>query len=158
MTNEFCIIKVAKEIATIAHSGQVRRGTHEPYIVHPEAVAKAVELKGGTQEQIAAAWLHDVIEDSNYTAQDLLDAGLPVSVVDIVVELTDIYTKEAFPGKNRKERKKLEAERISKISDEAKLVKLCDIADNDKTIELLGGQFAKLWRSEKAELLEVLKK
>lgn len=56
------LIEKAKAFATKAHEGQTRWGG-EPYITHPEAVAKLVEEAGGDEKAIATAWLHDVLED-----------------------------------------------------------------------------------------------
>ncbi|UEM08567.1 HD domain-containing protein [Bradyrhizobium barranii subsp. barranii] len=53
----------AREFARERHSAQARRYTGEPYFVHLEEVARMIELAGRPEESIAAAWLHDVIED-----------------------------------------------------------------------------------------------
>jgi len=151
-------IELAKKVAIIAHSGQFRKGTHDPYVYHVFSVAERVRDLGGDDVSVAAAYLHDVIEDTFVTADDLLDIGIPKDVVDVVIELTDTFTHESFPLLKRSIRKQLEAYRLSKVSDRAKLVKICDIEDNDKTIEFVGGGFAKIWRSEKAILLQLLKK
>jgi (p)ppGpp synthase/HD superfamily hydrolase len=149
-------IELAKKIATIAHSGQFRKGTHDPYIFHPFAVADRVRARGGDDVAVAAAYLHDVIEDTPVTSDDLLSMGVSKDIVDAVLELTDVFTHESFPLLKRSIRKHLEAMRLSKVSDRAKLVKICDIEDNDETIELVGGGFAKVWRAEKAVLLQIL--
>lgn len=73
----------AVEIATLAHQGQVDKGGN-PYISHPLAVAAGVE---GTVLKIVAV-LHDVLEDSSYTADDLLAEGFPREVVEAVSILT----------------------------------------------------------------------
>ena len=75
----------AKEIATKAHTGQERWGG-EPYITHPEAVAKAVSHIGPEFE--ATAWLHDALEDTKTTDQQIFDAGIPGDVVNAVILLT----------------------------------------------------------------------
>lgn len=60
----------AAYVAMQAHTGQVdKQGA--PYIEHPRAVAEIVRRLGGTPEQIAAAWLHDVIEDCGFEAAQL---------------------------------------------------------------------------------------
>jgi len=80
-------ILLARVIAKAAHSGQVSKdGT--PYILHPEQVAKNVEAAGGDYEMIAAAWLHDVVEDTAITYEDLLEAGVDTDVVTLVMALT----------------------------------------------------------------------
>ena len=64
-------IRKAFDIAVEAHSSQ-RRKTGEPYIYHPIAVAKIVAYEIGLDtSSIVAALLHDVIEDTEYTAEDI---------------------------------------------------------------------------------------
>lgn len=56
-----------------------------PYIEHPRGMAE--RLAGDPELQIVA-WLHDVLEDSNETAESLAAAGIPEHLVDAVVLLT----------------------------------------------------------------------
>lgn len=67
------LIAAAKSRATIAHEGQFRKKGNRPYIVHPERVA---ELAGPYTDElgVAAAWLHDVLEDTKLTIEDFPDA------------------------------------------------------------------------------------
>ena len=78
-------IKTAEGIATKAHEGQFRKGGEIPYITHPQRVARRVK---GDPEAEAVAWLHDVLEDSDYTEGDLLQEGIPANVVEAVKVLT----------------------------------------------------------------------
>lgn len=75
------IVSSAVNIAHIAHRGQVDKQGGE-YINHPLEVAKMLEIFG--DRAYMAGVLHDVIEDSDYTAQDLLDSHIPYSVVKAV--------------------------------------------------------------------------
>jgi (p)ppGpp synthase/HD superfamily hydrolase len=79
------IIKLSEQIATEAHAGQFRRGGIVPYIDHPKTVVGRV---GGDPEAQIVAWLHDVIEDSEHTAETLQEAGIPSRLVSDVVLLT----------------------------------------------------------------------
>lgn len=72
-------------IATEAHKGQYRRDGKTPYIVHPIAVA--MNFRSPILKSIAL--LHDVIEDTDVTREDLLEQGIPEVVVDMVEVLTD---------------------------------------------------------------------
>ena len=63
----------AKVFANIAHDGQVRKYTGEPYISHPVSVAKLVKDVGSSDTVISAAWLHDVVENTKFTAEDILN-------------------------------------------------------------------------------------
>lgn len=58
----------AWRFAAEAHAGQRRRGDGSPYIGHPVAVARLVAEHGGDEEMVAAAFLHDVLEDTEVTS------------------------------------------------------------------------------------------
>jgi (p)ppGpp synthase/HD superfamily hydrolase len=85
VTSASPIIDIAREVATDAHAGQFRRDGVTPYIRHPEAVATRVQ---GDATAEAAAWLHDVLEDTDFTADDLASRGVPSDVIEIVRLLT----------------------------------------------------------------------
>ncbi|WP_149183106.1 HD domain-containing protein [Streptomyces sp. TRM49041] len=74
-------------IARRAHAGQTDKAGR-PYVEHLRAVAEGVRARGGSDEQIAAAWLHDAIEDDALSPQWLAAAALPQQVKDIVLALT----------------------------------------------------------------------
>ena len=94
-------IENAKRIATEAHAGQFRRDGVTPYIRHPEKVAEIVRRRGGDYEVIAAAWLHDVLEDTNTTAYDLKCQGVGEDVTQAVVALTHQENESYFDAINR---------------------------------------------------------
>ena len=78
-TSKQPMLELALSIATEAHSGQFDKAGVD-YIEHPIYVASQVD----TEEEKAVALLHDVIEDSPFTAEELLLAGLPETVVAAV--------------------------------------------------------------------------
>ena len=80
-------IDTALQIATKAHAGQLDRNGY-PAILHPITVG----MMGHTDEEKIAGFLHDVIEDSDYTLEDLRQAGIPIGVVNALKWLT--HTKE----------------------------------------------------------------
>ncbi|MBO9041445.1 MULTISPECIES: HD domain-containing protein [Curtobacterium] len=86
------LIAVALTIAREAHAGQVDKAGRA-YIEHPVRVAKRVRRRNpdASAGVVAAALLHDVLEDTELTRADLLDRGIPVDVVDDV----DAVTKRA---------------------------------------------------------------
>ena len=86
MTTAPFTIQDAEALATRLHEGQFRRDGVTPYITHPRAVAES--LAGESDEVIMAAWLHDVLEDTEATESSLGAAGVPESVTDIVYLLT----------------------------------------------------------------------
>ncbi len=148
-------IQQATGFATQAHLGQKRKYTEDDYIVHPIAVSELVRKRGGSENQIIAALLHDTIEDTDVTYFDVCRA-FGVKVADLVLELTDVFTNDAYPELNRSIRKGLEAERLATVSDDAKLVKLCDMIDNTSTIVEHDPNFARVYLQEKAHLYDVM--
>lgn len=76
-------IDIALQIATKAHAGQLDRDGY-PVILHPLTVG----LMGHTDEEKMAGFLHDVVEDTDYTFDDLLNAGIPQGVVNALRLLT----------------------------------------------------------------------
>ena len=81
----------AKAFATKKHAeiNQVRKYTGEPYINHPASVAEIVRGVPHTEAMLAAAWLHDTVEDTNTTLLDIKDEfGIEVSM--FVEMLTDV--------------------------------------------------------------------
>lgn len=159
------IVDTAKALAQSYHAGQ-RRITGpdtdaaylctEPYVAHCERVAEVIEAQGHSPEVIAAAWLHDVLEDTECTPQTIAAECGPV-VLAYVLQLTDHYTPAAYPERNRAWRKRQEAHRLALCCPEVRAIKRADIADNDAWIEAKGGDFAEVWRAEKAYLLGALR-
>jgi (p)ppGpp synthase/HD superfamily hydrolase len=108
-------VAAARAIATIAHRGQTDR-IGVAYIEHPRRVAARLS----DPRAMAAAWLHDVIEDCGISAEELIKAGIGRNVVDAVVLLTrtEEVDQDAY----------YRAIRSNPI---ALAVKLADIADNN---------------------------
>ncbi|MFI7181452.1 HD domain-containing protein [Streptomyces anthocyanicus] len=73
--------------ARAAHAGQTDKAGR-PYAEHLRAVAEGVRRRGGDDEQIAAAWLHDAVEDDALTEGWLAEAPLSRRTKDIVLALT----------------------------------------------------------------------
>ena len=154
------IYEKAKKFAVEAHDSinHLRKYTNEPYHVHVLAVAELVSTKTDDEEVLAAACLHDVLEDvapfKPEYGTETIHREFGERVLQLVVELTDVYTKENHPKLNRAKRKKLEADRLSQVSEEAKLIKRADIYDNNKT--LMGTSFEKVWLEEKERLANLI--
>jgi len=145
----------AKAFAARHHQavGQTRKYTGEPYINHPAAVVELVRSVPHTAEMIAAAWLHDTVEDTNATL-DEVRTEFGAAVAELVEMLTDV----SQPGDgNRARRKAIDREHTAKASPHAKTVKLADLIDNSRSIIERDPEFAKVYLEEKRLLLEVLK-
>jgi (p)ppGpp synthase/HD superfamily hydrolase len=98
------LLAVAKGIAIAAHTGQKDKAGR-PYFWHPQDVAQIAmsycdeDRDGFSAETVGAvAWLHDVLEDTDVTSADLLDAGIPSHVIRAVKLLTreDGQNAEAY--------------------------------------------------------------
>ena len=119
------LISRAERFARVRHEGQFRKGkAQEPYTIHLEEVAVLVGRWSGSEKAIAAAWLHDTVEDCPPTSLAELETLFSKEVADIVAELTD---DKALPKASRKEQQIINA---PKKSDEASLVKLADKTSN----------------------------
>ena len=147
--------KLAGSFAHKAHSvkDQRRKYTGEPYAVHPLRVSYLVADVTDDPALLIAACLHDVLEDTDTTKQEIADK-FGQRVADLVEELTDVSKPE---DGNRQTRKALDRERISKVSADAKTIKLADLIDNTVDIVTHDPDFAKVYLEEKRLLLEVLK-
>lgn len=152
---DHALILHATRFATVAHHGQMRKCTGDPYIVHPLTVAQMVAQRTMDPHVISAAVLHDVVEDTSATYLDLLRL-FGQRVADLVNELTDQFTHEAYPQFNRKQRKAMECARLSTISKDAQLIKGCDMLDNMWSIQDHDPGFYKVFLMEKKALLGVL--
>lgn len=78
--------RLALQVAHEAHKGQFRHDGVEAYVNHPVRVAAAVRQHGPTS--VAAALLHDVVEDTAMTLADLTELGFPWDVVEAVDALS----------------------------------------------------------------------
>ena len=155
-------IEQTQLFAHIAHDSvkQVRKYTGEPYWVHTDEVARIVAEDGGDEDMVCAAHLHDVIEDVFPIAPTfdimLIAKYFGNDVARLVTELTDVYTKVAWPDLNREKRHNLERERLSRISAAAKTIKLADLLSNTKSIVAEDKDFAQVYIREKIALLPYL--
>ncbi len=149
----------AARIAVEAHLSinQVRKYTGEPYFNHCKNVAYLTSLVSEDEEQIAAAYLHDVLEDvlpkNPKYDRNLILNEFGDNVLKYVIELT-----EPVIAGNRKERKLLECERLSLISDKSQTIKYADLIDNSRTILKYDPGFSKIYIEEKMNILFALKK
>jgi (p)ppGpp synthase/HD superfamily hydrolase len=147
---------LALTYATAAHAavGQMRKYTDEQYIVHPVRVADIVDKFGGTDDMISAAYLHDVVEDTAVSIDNIHDMFGPV-VARIVDGLTDVSVPE---DGNRAVRKAMDRQHSAEARYEAQFVKCADIMDNASDIGDNDPSFNVVYRKEMVLLLEVLDK
>lgn len=144
----------ARVFATQAHTdvNQRRKYTNAPYIVHPAAVVELVRSVPHTQEMIAAAWLHDTVEDTGVNLKDI-QRYFGHTVATYVEMLTKV--SRSTDG-DRKARFHLDLLHTARACPEAKTIKLADIIDNSRNIALFDPEFAVDYLGEKRSQLEVL--
>jgi len=145
----------ARRYATRAHAeaGQRRKYTDEPYIVHPAAVAELLRSVSADDELLAAAWLHDTVEDTGTTLGDI-EAHFGSRVAQLVEMLTDSSQPQA---KNRAARKLAHFRHTADASPEAQTIKLADIIDNTRAIVRFDPHFARVYLVEKRIQIGLLK-
>lgn len=144
----------ARRYATQAHAaaGQRRKYTDEPYIVHPAAVVELVRSITDDQQILAAAWLHDTVEDTPSTLQDI-ENHFGARVAQLVEMLTD---SEQPAAQNRAARKLAHFRHTAKASPEAQTIKLADIIDNTRAIVQYDPHFARTYLIEKKVQIALL--
>lgn len=148
------LIQRAEVYATQAHEriNHRRKYSNLPYQEHLRAVAALVAECTDDREMIAAAWLHDTLEDTPATSGQLEQEFGP-TVAKLVEELTDV--SKPSDG-NRATRKEIDRVHLSLASARAQTVKLADLIDNCRDITRHDPRFAEVYLAEMAALLEVL--
>lgn len=124
MAEQNLTLAQVEAIAREAHAAQ-RDKAGRPYAEHLQAVAEGVRAWGGSDDQIAAGWLHDSVEDDALSREWLDAAALPQSVKDMVLALT----------KHKDEELREYTERIL-ATPGARLVKEADVAHNSDPARL----------------------
>jgi (p)ppGpp synthase/HD superfamily hydrolase len=146
------LILLARTFAGRAHRGQVRKYTGEPYINHPVEVADIVRRHNGSPEMIAAALLHDVVEDTDVTLDDIR-REFGEAVANLVEDLTDVSRPD---DGNRATRKAMDREHTARASAAAMVIKAADLISNTSSIVEHDPNFAKVYLKEKRALLDVM--
>jgi guanosine-3',5'-bis(diphosphate) 3'-pyrophosphohydrolase len=157
------ILKYIEAFADRAHGDQVRKYTGERYIAHPIRVMNMVAEFNNDVSVLGAALLHDVLEDTPVTREqmeralsDVMEPALARAVVNLVVELTDIFIKAEYPALNRRARKEREARRLGAVSADAQTVKYADIIDNVTDIVRQDTHFARTFVREAKRILAAM--
>ena len=124
--------ELARKLAESAHQGQFRKWSNppQPYIVHPIRVAeKVASLVGADDTDVAAAYLHDVLEDcGEHYAPKILEFGEAVLI--LVRELTFPTENGEWVKKPRAEKNVIRFEQMRRMSNRAQRIKMVDRWDN----------------------------
>jgi (p)ppGpp synthase/HD superfamily hydrolase len=124
--NGLVLVSCAADFAAKRHKDQRRKGKGQvPYVNHLADVARllAVATKGADAELVAAGWLHDTVEDTA-TSHDELVSTFGDDVAALVKEVTD---DKSLP---KAERKRLQVVKTPAKSSRAKMIKLADLTSN----------------------------
>jgi len=150
------IILAAAELARRAHNGQKRKYNGRPYVEHPARVAARTAIHpGATEEMVAAAFLHDVLEDTPVPSEEI--EALTNARVLYFVEWMTNRSKKTHPGANRAERKRIDRDRLAGAPGEVKIIKMVDRIDNLREMEGADPGFGRLYGQESLLLVEALK-
>jgi (p)ppGpp synthase/HD superfamily hydrolase len=147
------LVTKAAAFAAVAHAGVTRKWSGEPYIEHPTRVATRLAELAFAPEVIAAAFLHDVVEDTDVTVTELAAKFGPV-VAALVAEVT----KPKIPKETstRATRKAAFRAHLAKSSYEGASIKLSDGLDNSSNVVVVNPRFAATYLPEIGEDLKVL--
>ena len=147
------MLNKAELFAKAAHDSiqHKRKYTQDPYWIHPQRVASIVAMMTEDTEVIAAAWLHDVLEDvapnNKVFNEKAIEHEFGDRVLQLVLEVTDI--SKPSDG-NRATRKLIDRNHLAQASNEGKLIKLADMIDNVIDISKHDPDFAIVFKKEVA--------
>lgn len=157
-------LEAVKDLAIRLHGDQIRKYSGDPYYTHLFRVSDTVKEIGGDEAMIMAALLHDVLEDTPtndieliYELEMIVDPQMARDIVNLVIELTDVYIKENFPEMNRKARKEMEAKRLGEVSSRAQTIKYADLLDNGEDIMKNDPSFGRVYLREKERILNYMR-
>ena len=127
------ILDKALIFAVNAHAGAVRKGTNIPYIVHPMEAVAIVASMTNDKEVIAAAALHDVVEDTDYTIKDI-ENEFGSRIADLVASESENKRPELSEENTWKIRKEETLKHLENASIETKIITLGDKLSNIRAI------------------------
>lgn len=123
----------ASIFAIKAHSGVERRGKDFPYIIHPMEAVSIVSTITNDIELLSAAILHDVVEDTKYTIEDIRKE-FGDRIADIVKDESDVVIENKSEEASWKERKQVAIERLKNSSFDVKIVAIGDKLSNARAL------------------------
>ena len=119
--------------AVKAHSGTERRGKGFPYVIHPMEAMAIVATITPDPDLLAAAALHDTVEDTDITL-DVLRAEFGERVAKLVADESDVFTEGKSEEETWHQRKKAAIDRLARAPHDAKIVALGDKLSNMRAI------------------------
>jgi (p)ppGpp synthase/HD superfamily hydrolase len=128
-------LSYVQEFARNAHETLVDTtvsNVKRPRSVHLQEVADLVWASGGSDEEVVAAWLHDVVEDTSITLENIIEL-FGKEVADLVEHLTDL---DEYLNLSLVERKQKQADRVAKASAGVRRIKIADQTSNVKFLAI----------------------
>lgn len=150
-TDELVKIQNAMELAQLWHRDQVRKYTGEPYFNHLAEVATIVAMAGCGADLVAAAYLHDIREDTACPRQDIVAA-----CGELVAIYVDWKTDVDLSAGNRQTRCRLNRERLARAPAAVQTLHYADSISNTRSICRHDPNFAKTYLREKQEALRMI--
>ncbi len=139
------LLERALRVAAVAHRSQHRKATSIPYIMHPFAVALILQRHGWVKDDvIAAAILHDVIEDTDCTEAELREQ-FPAEVLDIVHILSEKKTTADGVPRSWEDRKRDHLAVLKEAPIQARAITLADKLHNLESMAYDRNQGVELW-------------
>ena len=127
------LLDKAMIFAINAHANTERRGKGTPYIIHPMEAVAIVETMTTDQELLSAAALHDVVEDTDITIEDIRKE-FGDRIAELVASESDLVVEGKSEEDSWIERKQFAIDRLKKLSRDAKIVALGDKLSNARAI------------------------
>jgi guanosine-3',5'-bis(diphosphate) 3'-pyrophosphohydrolase len=151
LPDDVLLVERARAYATGAHAavGQRHKRDQFPYAMHLRAVAEMVADVDGTPTMIAAAWLHDVIENTACTLDDLR-----AEFGDVAASYVDWLTDPSKGGDA--DARMLEHARLARAPVEVKIIKLADLIDNCGTVLRFKPEIADEYLADKEQVIELV--
>lgn len=153
--NDDLILK-ALDFASEAHKNDVRKYTGEPYIFHPIEVAQITFKVMGDPVVAAAALMHDVIEDTPVTEEEMREE-FGDEVTDLVMKVTKVTESGKSKGaRPRAVRKEIDRVHYANGCSRSQSIKLADVLSNSSDVVQHDPGFAATYLVEQKELVESL--
>ena len=137
----------AMHLAMRAHGSQVRKYTQEPYWKHCAEVVALTQSVTNDEEMLAAAWLHDTLEDTDL-ARTTIYERFGARVFELVQGLTEVPV-----AGNRAVRKAAECDRLASQCPAVQTIKYADLISNTGSIVAHDPGFSQVYLGEKSALL-----
>jgi (p)ppGpp synthase/HD superfamily hydrolase len=151
-------IQQVKEFAINAHESinQRRKYSNEPYYKHCERVVQILSKVTDDEDILAAAWMHDILEDVAPKNPDYSEKKIHALFGDKICDMVLALTDASLDQGNRATRKALDRKKLGEDSADIKTIKLADILDNFNDIAQHDPGFAKVFAQEIKLLLPCL--